>query len=295
MNWLRSGWLGAVILAAALVLPGVASPVAQWFHARDTRVQAALISVTGTLVSALTGVLVFNMQAKAREDEIAARQARERKDERKRREELDKRMAAALRSEISASVDRLVRSFDPAENEALIRGMRRNLEQAAEGERGMPVGVALRENKVFEDQGSDLYHLPEGLLRAVVRYYQNDSYLTLYFEQMAEGHFDPVNDQRRRKAIRHYVYLGERALYTALIARAGLDMFMADEPLPNELSESIVPEHDRALLDRVGLDHVEERFAVIGDLLGIEEGSEQREDGRQGTGHGGSPTDQWRR
>ncbi len=194
-----------------------------------SRIAAALVGTLGALITALSGVLLFGAQARQRE--------REREQERQgeldllhsdRLEEIRK-LVTALRAEVSVSLDRYIESFGGTAVPEALAVHRQTIEAAQEEgtSKGMPVGIALEADMIFESCRDRIMELPSGLLlRALVRYYQNDAYMTQYLNQMSTGRFDGLSVERQKRATVHYYMLGQETLASAVLALFFLDDYL---------------------------------------------------------------------
>ncbi|MEM8882255.1 MAG: hypothetical protein AAGC82_16820 [Pseudomonadota bacterium] len=221
-------WIAATVLPTALAQErGLATIV------------AAILGVFGTFVSAIAGVLIYSAQQASRE---RTRLEAEQTDRRKRREAEARaqaeavqarnkrtyRIASALRAEISASLTRLARNFSNDGSRAYVRRSLAVLEPSPGqiSQAGMPKGVFLRENTIYETQLPEVLDLPETVIRALVQYYQDDEYLTLYGERMSDGHFSGIDAPRQKLAIVIYAWMGQGALQSAIEVTALLDYYL---------------------------------------------------------------------
>jgi hypothetical protein len=218
----------AVLLVLAVMMwkAGVPLLVEVWTGNEEDRIRivAAVITVSGTLVSAIVGVLLFHSQQRAREREreVEAQRIKAKTDEDAKHYRWS--VAAALRSEIRESLDRLSGQFT---HEAIIR----QLEAFAKGleddpNHGMPRGVAMEENIIFDAHRDKIFEMPEELVRALVRYYQNDRYLNRYLHNMSEGRFADISPDRQKRAIAYYLDVGRTAYLAAIRARVMLDAYI---------------------------------------------------------------------
>jgi hypothetical protein len=227
----------AILLVLAVVMwkAGVPLLVEVWTESAESRVRivAAVITVSGTLVSAIVGVLLFHSQQRARERErVASERAAE---QRAAREEHRRhaRFASGLRAEISESLVRLAQQFNPEAVLTALRADAVNFDRAAHVrrpfgrfQRAVPVGVGLERNIIFEQHQDDLRDLPEPVIWALVSYYQNDLHLARYLKEMTDGAFDNLALERQRRAAVQFRDLGQDTLRAGLRAKAMLDAFL---------------------------------------------------------------------
>ncbi|WP_425091120.1 hypothetical protein [Tropicimonas sp. S265A] len=230
------GFGGFLLLGGALVVFAVLWPFAQLLWSDGTRTQVILVgsvlSVLGTLVSAIVGVLLFNRQQSAREDERRAE--RESEDAHAKQERLRFRvnLAVALRAEIRESASRLTEQFT---HDAILDQLsvdRSNLDNALDASgssTAMPRGIALEPNIIFDNHTDRLYELPDAVIRALVRYYQNDLYLNRYLQRMSDGAFNGIAVQRQKMAVVYYREIGRTTLLAALRAQAVLRAYLIDK------------------------------------------------------------------
>lgn len=189
---------------------------------------SALLAVFGTFISAIAGVLVFQRQQAAREKDRIDQEARDRMEEQRQQEVLRRKLAVALRAEIIESLVRLKSQFTTETILATLQVEKGNLERAfANGNmRGMPAGVGLERNAVFDNHQRDIYEFPEPVIRALVRYYQNDLHMIVYLNRMTEGSFDKLELDRQKKAVVYFRDLGQDTLRSGLKAKALLDAYL---------------------------------------------------------------------
>lgn len=189
---------------------------------------SALLAVFGTFISAIAGVLVFQRQQAAREKDRIDQEARDRMEEQRQQEVLRRKLAVALRAEIIESLVRLKSQFTTETILATLQIEKGNLERAfANGNmRGMPAGVGLERNAVFDNHQRDIYEFPEPVIRALVRYYQNDLHMIVYLNRMTEGSFDKLELDRQKKAVVYFRDLGQDTLRSGLKAKALLDAYL---------------------------------------------------------------------
>lgn len=186
-------------------------------------VVAALIGVGGAVAGALGGFALWLAQDRAkRRDAAETATARRRK------------VVIALRAEIALSAETLALSFDPATAGAMRDAYCAQILAARRGEHAMPMGVTLDDYAVFDQIRPDLSELPDYAIRAVVRYYQTDRYVTKMIEGFANGGFSGLTRERQLKSIDSYFDLGFSALEAAIVARCALDAALAERPAFNE-------------------------------------------------------------
>ncbi|MEM6373822.1 MAG: hypothetical protein AAF727_13720, partial [Pseudomonadota bacterium] len=66
----------------------------------------------------------------------------------------------------------------------------------------------------------------EELVRALVRYYQNDRYLNRFLAAMSNGDFNAISKDRQKRLVAQYLDVGRTTLLAALRARTMLDAYL---------------------------------------------------------------------
>ncbi|MEO1291901.1 MAG: hypothetical protein AAFV62_03570 [Pseudomonadota bacterium] len=234
-------------------------------RANSSRVVVALIGVGGTLVTALSGVWLWQKQEDARE--TARRDAEETRQSvlKEQHAEFQLRLAGALRAEISASLDRLRTQFTDEMAQASLAAAARNIAAAdlSANQFGMPRSVGMEENIIFSSHQAQILDLEDdGLVRELVRYYQADAYVARYLSAMTDGVFDLAAQDRRNRAVVNYIILGQSAFIAAVDACQQLDTYL----------DRLVETSD---VDTIGQS---KRSTIIDDKLLAERNDLQQED-----------------
>ncbi len=215
MSALRPLLLLSLALAAFVVLRGLVQAMGIDLGKvadNPAPVVAAMIGVGVALTGALGGFGLWLVQERAKQRDAAANtEARRRK------------VVIALRAEIALSAETLALSFDPKIAGAMRDAYCRQILTARRDEHAMPMGVTLDDYAVFDQLKPDLSELPDYAIRAVVRYYQTDRYVTKMIDGFANGGFSMLNRERKLKSIDSYFDLGFSALEAAIVARCALD------------------------------------------------------------------------
>ena len=240
----------------------------------DARIGAALVGIVGTLITALSGVWLFTEQQRSRDREKEAEHRRNLAEEANANKRVKSKLAAALRAEIAVSLDRLTDYYDPATYLDMAEAYGRSIDEAGEGERGMPVGKALPERLVYETHQRDIYELPECVIRALVRHYQNDLGLATLVDAMADGTYDAVDKKRQKRVIGLYFEMGERTLRSAIEAKSMLDAYLALGPdaKSDQVLGAAPGERDgeaERLMEATDPGKISERRARLANRLGL--------------------------
>lgn len=218
-SWLDRTTVGSIIIFILFFIGILA--FSQFSHfwqgsEQQERIFAAILGALGTLVSAIVGVLLFNWQRQAGEQEKIFD-----------KQEFRRNLAAALRAEISESLEKWETAFDPDRIEEDLNMDRQNLENASDEQNGMPMGVPNIGNPIFDAHKDQILELPEAVIRLVTRYYQNDFHFNSYLLSVVDGKFSNLTSERQRKAILNLRALGFDALYSGLRAKAVLDAHLS--------------------------------------------------------------------
>jgi len=184
----------------------------------------ALLGVFGTFISAIVGVYLFSRQQRAREAEQAQAHQKELETTAQKEANYLKSVAAALRSEIRESLDRLAFQFTEDQILSQLVYVSRTIDE--DPAHGMPAGVAMEENIIFDSHKEKVFEFPEELVRALVRYYQNDRYLNRYLHAMTQGDFDDLTPDRKKRAAVQYLDVGRTTYLAAIRARTMLDAYL---------------------------------------------------------------------
>jgi hypothetical protein len=160
-------------------------------------------------------------------------------------------LAAALRAEIRESMARLASQFT---HDAILEQLPLIAAQIDEahnaGTRAMPAGVAMEENIIFDAHRDKTFELPEDLVRALVRYYQNDRYLNRYLSGMSTGTFDGLTPDRQKRAVVHYLEVGRTTLAAAIRARVMIDAYLLHRHRDGRnISQNLTPARAAACFD----------------------------------------------
>lgn len=237
---MRQG-LGPWLVGGAVLMLAFAGGMRSWIGTMEIErpevIASAVISVFGTVAAALGGVVLWRAQD-ARESE------RRREDEMLRA----RRVKIALRAEVALSAETLRKSFEPEAAQTARAAYVERIQKADPGMRRMPAGVAMDEYFIFDGLRSDLAQLPSFAIRCVVRFYQNDRYMTELIAGFAEGRFDGYSVERQIAAIDQYFRLGAETTVSALTARAALDAALAGRTAFDEDDLSDWLDEDEATL-----------------------------------------------
>lgn len=218
------GLICLVVVANSIILPGLNSLWMEGGPREHVMLVAALLGVFGTFISAIVGVYLFSRQQRAREAEQAQAHQKELETTAQKEANYLKSVAAALRSEIRESLDRLASQFTEDQILSQLEYFSGTIDK--DPAHGMPAGVAMEENIIFDSHKEKIFEFPEELVRALVRYYQNDRYLNRYLHAMTQGDFDDLTPDRKKRAAVQYLDVGRTTYLAAIRARTMLDAYL---------------------------------------------------------------------
>ncbi|MFC3616417.1 hypothetical protein ACFORG_21960 [Lutimaribacter marinistellae] len=203
-------WVLLLSLAGLLALAAYGAPFvgAAWDVPESrARLVAAVLGVMGTALTALGAFALWSMQHSA-----------DRRREQDRRRDRRHRLLVALRAELGLNLVAQEAQFGPAQTQARKPLYLAELEKAGRGEVSMPMAVVSQTNDVFDAIKSEIADLPEEVIAPVIAYYQQDEYVSQLLTRFAEGRFESVSKERRKRAIDALFTVGASALEAALAA-----------------------------------------------------------------------------
>ncbi|MEY8841576.1 hypothetical protein AB9K41_21320 [Cribrihabitans sp. XS_ASV171] len=208
-------WVLILSLAGLLALAAYGAPfVGEAWGVPESRARlvAAVLGVMGTALTALGAFALWSMQ-----------HAADRQRERDRRRDRRHRLLVALRAELGLNLAAQYAQFGPAQMAARKPVYLAELEKAGRGEVSMPMAVVSQTNDVFDAIKPEIADLPETVIAPVIAYYQQDEYVSQLLTRFAEGRFETVSKERRKRAIEALFAVGASALAAALEAFEAVD------------------------------------------------------------------------
>ena len=229
------------ILALVVSFVGIAAYFSYPFLLTVDRpeiIVSAAFSIVGTSVAALAAFALWSIQHAA---------------DVKRADETDrqrqKRILVALRQELLLNLEAQNVQFGKAGRARLRPRLLHEVEAAGPDEHSMPMGVAATENAVYDAIKAEIMDLPEEVISPVVRYYQFDENIAGLLLSFANGKFEKVSKERRKRAIEQLFVVGEEAVENACSAFQAVHKALGSEPahlarVPNQIQDAISDSSD---------------------------------------------------